>query len=73
MYGKQYIASPLNIVSRDALYGCSWCTHEYHSSPHFETSHYQAIDYCITHKITLFEGDAQGEHLLARCFLPETT
>lgn len=41
--------------------------------PALRTSHYQAFDYCITHKITLFEGDVQGEHKLAGCFMPETT
>ncbi len=67
------IASALNFVSRDALYGRSWGTLEYHSGLHFETCYYQAIDYCITHQIGLFEGGAQGEHKLARGFLPETT
>jgi predicted N-acyltransferase len=69
----QPIASALNFVSRDALYGRSWGTLEYHSGLHFETCYYQAIDYCIANNIALFEGGAQGEHKLARGFLPETT
>ncbi|MES1982672.1 MAG: GNAT family N-acetyltransferase [Pseudomonadota bacterium] len=67
------IASAFNLFSRDALYGRSWGTLEYHSGLHFETCYYQAIEFCIERKIALFEGGAQGEHKLARGFLPVTT
>lgn len=67
------IASALNFFNRDALYGRSWGTLEYHSGLHFETCYYQAIEFCIERSIALFEGGAQGEHKLARGFLPETT
>ena len=40
---------------------------------HFEACYYQAIEFCIEHGITTFEGGAQGEHKLARGFLPVTT
>jgi hypothetical protein len=46
---------------------------EYHDGLHFETCYYQAIEFCITNQITTFEGGAQGEHKLARGFLPVTT
>jgi len=39
---------------------------------HFETAYYQAIEYCIQHQIQTFEGGAQGEHKMARGFLPTT-
>ncbi|MDD5366029.1 MAG: GNAT family N-acetyltransferase [Gallionellaceae bacterium] len=67
------IASALNLFNSSALYGRSWGTLEYHSGLHFETCYYQAIEFCIEHGIALFEGGAQGEHKLARGFLPVTT
>jgi predicted N-acyltransferase len=67
------IASALNYLTEDALYGRSWGTFEFHSGLHFETCYYQAIEYCIAHNIKTFEGGAQGEHKLARGFLPVTT
>ena len=39
---------------------------------HFETTYYQAIEYCISQGIQTFEGGAQGEHKMARGFLPTT-
>jgi predicted N-acyltransferase len=39
---------------------------------HFETAYYQAIEYCIVNSIQTFEGGAQGEHKMARGFLPTT-
>jgi predicted N-acyltransferase len=71
--GDEPIASALNLYHRNALYGRSWGTLEYHSGLHFETCYYQAIEFCIERGIALFEGGAQGEHKLARGFLPETT
>jgi len=67
------IASALNFFNDDALYGRSWGALEYHPGLHFETCYYQAIEFCIEQKIALFEGGAQGEHKIARGFLPETT
>ena len=67
------IASALNYITDDAMYGRSWGTFEFHSGLHFETCYYQAIEYCIAQGISTFEGGAQGEHKLARGFLPVTT
>ncbi len=69
----QPIASALNFYDDQALYGRSWGTLEYHDGLHFETCYYQAIEFCIANKIATFEGGAQGEHKLARGFLPVTT
>jgi predicted N-acyltransferase len=66
------IASALNYLTPDALYGRSWGTFEFHSGLHFEACYYQAIEFCIAHNIKTFEGGAQGEHKLARGFLPVT-
>ncbi|RCS58141.1 GNAT family N-acetyltransferase [Parvibium lacunae] len=38
---------------------------------HFELAYYQSIEYCIRHGIQRFEGGAQGEHKMARGFMPE--
>lgn len=67
------IASALNIVTKDVLYGRSWGAFEFHSGLHFEACFYQAIEFCIAHGIKTFEGGAGGEHKLARGFLPVTT
>jgi hypothetical protein len=69
----QPIASALNYRTEETLYGRSWGTFEFHSGLHFETCYYQAIEFCIAHNIKTFEGGAQGEHKLARGFLPVTT
>ena len=67
------IASALNYMTTQALYGRSWGTFEFHSGLHFEVCYYQAIEFCIAHGLKTFEGGAGGEHKLARGFLPVTT
>jgi predicted N-acyltransferase len=67
------IASALTLYTADTMYGRSWGTFEFHPGLHFETCYYQAIEFCIERGIKTFEGGAQGEHKLARGFLPVTT
>lgn len=67
------IASALNVYTADTLYGRYWGAMEFHSGLHFETCYYQAIEFCIARRIKVFEGGAQGEHKIARGFLPVTT
>lgn len=67
------VASALDIVTGDTLYGRSWGAFEFYSGLHFEVCYYQAIEFCIQHGIKTFEGGAGGEHKLARGFLPITT
>ena len=67
------IASALNIVTEEVLYGRSWGAFEFHSGLHFEACYYQAMEFCIACGIKTFEGGAGGEHKLARGFLPVTT
>lgn len=69
----QPIASAFNLYTADTLYGRYWGATEYIPGLHFETCYYQAIEFCIAEKIALFEGGAQGEHKLARGFLPQIT
>lgn len=72
-HGKDYVAGALNLCGRDTLYGRYWgALADYHSL-HFETCYYQAIEYCIAQGLSRFEAGAQGEHKVARGFLPTTT
>lgn len=64
------IAAALNLFNRHTLFGRYWGCHEYHPGLHFETCYYQALTFCIARGIQTFEGGAQGEHKLARGFLP---
>ncbi len=67
------IAGALHIVGGDTLYGRYWGCVENLPFLHFEACYYQAIDYAIAHKIDWVEAGAQGQHKLARGYLPETT
>jgi hypothetical protein len=67
------IASSLLIYDQHALYGRYWGALEYVPCLHFETSYYQPLEFCIQRGIPSFEGGAQGEHKLARGFLPRPT
>jgi predicted N-acyltransferase len=64
------IAASLNLVNKTTLFGRYWGASEFVSGLHFETCYYQTIEYCIENGLTLFEGGAQGEHKLARGFVP---
>ncbi len=66
----QPIASALNLWDATTLYGRYWGGLEFHSGLHFETCYYQALEFCIARGVHVFEGGAQGEHKLARGFLP---
>ncbi|MEQ1652330.1 MAG: GNAT family N-acetyltransferase [Hyphomicrobium sp.] len=69
----RYIAGALNMIGGDCLYGRYWGAIEQHPSLHFEVCYYQAIDYAITHGLARVEAGAQGEHKLARGYLPVET
>ena len=68
-----YIAGALNFIGRDALYGRYWGCIEDHPCLHFELCYYQAIDFAIEHGLLRVEAGAQGEHKLARGYMPSTT
>jgi predicted N-acyltransferase len=70
---EQAIAGALNFVGRDAIYGRYWGCVEHHSCLHFELCYYQAIDFAIANGLQRVEAGAQGEHKLARGYLPATT
>ena len=66
------VAGALNFIGRDTLFGRYWGCTEHHPCLHFELCYYQAIDYAIAHGLRV-EAGAQGEHKLARGYLPTPT
>ena len=69
----RWIGGALNFIGGDTLFGRNWGCTEHHPFLHFELCYYQAIDYAIAHKLKRVEAGAQGEHKLARGYLPATT
>lgn len=67
------IAAALNFFDATNLYGRYWGTLEAYSGLHFETCYYQAIEFCIERGLAHFDAGAQGEHKLARGFVPQKT
>lgn len=69
----QPVASSMVIHNEDTLFGRYWGELEHIPCLHFETAYYQPLEFCIEQKIAVFEGGAQGEHKMARGFLPTKT
>jgi predicted N-acyltransferase len=67
------IAASLVIHDADTLYGRYWGELEHVPCLHFEAAYYQPLEFCIEQGISTFEGGAQGEHKMARGFLPTRT
>jgi len=67
------IAASLVIHNEETLFGRYWGEMEHVPCLHFETAYYQPLEFCIEQKIAVFEGGAQGEHKMARGFLPTRT
>jgi predicted N-acyltransferase len=67
------IASSLVIHDESTLFGRYWGGIEDIPCLHFETAYYQPLEFCINNKLKYFEGGAQGEHKMARGFLPQKT
>lgn len=70
---SRWIAGAINFKGSETLYGRHWGAIEHHPFLHFEICYYQAIDYAIQHKLKYVEAGAQGEHKLARGYLPQLT
>lgn len=64
------IAGALNLIGRDALYGRQWGALEEVPFLHFELCYYQAIEFAIARGLSRVEAGAQGEHKIARGYLP---
>jgi predicted N-acyltransferase len=69
----RYIAGAINFIGSDALYGRHWGCIEDHPFLHFEVCYHQAIDFALAKGLKRVEAGAQGEHKLARGYVPVTT
>ena len=69
----RWIAGAINFIGSDTLFGRNWGAVEHHPFLHFEVCYYQAIDFAIQRGLKVVEAGAQGEHKLARGYLPQTT
>ncbi|MGN6314203.1 MAG: GNAT family N-acetyltransferase [Rhodanobacteraceae bacterium] len=69
----EIVAGALYLSSGDTLYGRYWGAHEQLPGLHFELCYYQGIEHCLRAGLARFEPGAQGEHKLARGFLPVRT
>ncbi len=67
------IAGALNLIGADTLYGRYWGCREDVPFLHFELCYYQAIDAAIARGLSKVEAGAQGEHKLARGYVPVPT
>jgi predicted N-acyltransferase len=69
----RWIAGAINFIGSDTLFGRNWGAIEHHPFLHFEVCYYQAIEFAIQHGLSRVEAGAQGEHKIARGYLPQTT
>ncbi len=66
----RWIAGALNLIGGDCLYGRNWGCVEDVPFLHFELCYYQAIEQAILRGLPRVEAGAQGEHKIARGYLP---
>ncbi|NKJ20054.1 hypothetical protein FHW85_000531 [Dyella sp. SG609] len=71
--GERMAAMALFLQSGEALYGRYWGSRVEVPGLHFELCYYQGIEHAIRAGLQRFEPGAQGEHKLARGFLPVRT
>jgi len=71
-YHGEPVAGALYLRGGDTLYGRYWGARAILPGLHFETCYYQGIEYCLREGLRVFEPGAQGEHKIARGFLPVT-
>ena len=69
----QDIAAALFFRNHEKLFGRYWGCTEHHPCLHFELCYYRAIDFAIEQGLDRVEAGAQGEHKLARGYLPAET
>ena len=66
----EWIAGALNLIGGDCLYGRYWGCTEDVPFLHFELCYYQAIEHAIRLGLPRVEAGAQGQHKIARGYLP---
>jgi predicted N-acyltransferase len=71
--GGRPVAGAMNLIGASALYGRYWGCIEDHPCLHFELCYYRAIEFAIAQGLQRVEAGAQGEHKLARGYLPVPT
>lgn len=64
------VAGALNFIGRQTLFGRYWGCLEDHPCLHFELCYYRAMDFAMAQGMARVEAGAQGEHKLARGYLP---
>ena len=69
----QYMAGAINFIGGDCLFGRNWGCIEQHPFLHFEVCYYQAIEFAIERGLKRVEAGAQGQHKLARGYMPTHT
>lgn len=67
------VAAAFCLVGENTLYGRHWGCSEHFDQLHFEACYYQGQEFCIRKGLSCFEPGAQGEHKIARGFLPVET
>ena len=70
---RRPVAGALFFFKGKALFGRYWGATKVVRNLHFELCYYQGIQFAIERGLSLFEAGAQGEHKLARGFLPVVT
>jgi predicted N-acyltransferase len=68
--GGRWIAGALNLIGGDCLFGRNWGCVEDVRFLHFELCYYQAIEFAIEVGLARVEAGAQGQHKIARGYLP---
>jgi predicted N-acyltransferase len=68
--GGRWIAGAFNLIGGDCLFGRNWGCLENVPFLHFELCYYQAIEWAIERGLARVEAGAQGEHKIARGYLP---
>ncbi|MBL6689709.1 MAG: N-acetyltransferase [Pseudomonadales bacterium] len=69
----RYVAGAINFIGGECLFGRNWGCIEDHPFLHFEVCYYQAIEFAIERGLARVEAGAQGEHKLARGYMPTHT
>ncbi len=70
---NRYVAGAINFIGGECLFGRNWGCIEHHPFLHFEVCYYQAIEFAIERGLKRVEAGAQGEHKLARGYMPSHT
>lgn len=68
------VGAAFNMLGEDCLFGRNWGGAAIEAPfLHFEACYYRAIDFAISHRLGRVEAGAQGEHKIARGYLPVPT